>query len=224
MPAISQDHEQRGRPETHEQLMSSCSGLLVQRRGGATCVGLRSAFRQSIDLAAWHATQRPGVPSSDLLLATCLGKSVYNRSGGAGGGDEAAPPACIGVEWLRYREAAIAAQQRAAEAAAPSPPSALLNARSDKAAPAAAAAAGPQPAAPAAAVQDAGRSGWFGAAAERARRAAEGAVESYFGDHDPFWFAKRCADRARTNVDAMQRTAGQLAAAAMGRLPSEEDE
>jgi hypothetical protein len=36
-------------------------------------------------------------------------------------------------------------------------------------------------------------------------------------------FARRFADRAKTNADAMQRMAGQLAAAAMGRLPPESD-
>lgn len=173
------------------------------------------------------------MPSGELLLATCLGRSVYERGAGSsnddGAGEEAAPPACLGVEWLRFREAAMAVHQRTAEAvvqaAAPSPAPVLLNARSDDTTAgrgaAAAAKPGPPPARVAAAEPS---SGWLEAAAVRARRTAEGAVASYFGDHDPFWFAKRFLDRANTNLDAMQHMAAQLAAAAMGRSMPEEDE
>jgi hypothetical protein len=59
------------------------------------------------------------------------------------------------------------------------------------------------------------------AAAARAQRLAREAVGGYFGDQDPLWFARRFAERAQINADAMQRTALQLAAAFMGRLPPE---
>jgi len=43
-------------------------------------------------------------------------------------------------------------------------------------------------------------------------------------DQDPLWFAKAFAARARSNLEHMQKVGGQLAAAAAGRLPPEEDE
>jgi len=203
---------------------------------GATCLGLRSAFKESVDLAAWHAQERPDIPPGSLLLAACLGRSVYDRS--RGDGDEDAPPACIGVEWLRYDHKAFMEQQQQQQQAGrmgPSPAAAssrgtvLMNAReggeqqAQKGGAAAAAAAPERPASPAAAPA-AGQDSWVEDAAARAIRLAEGALERCFGDRDPLWFAKRFADRARTNADTMQRMAGQLAAAAMGRLPPEGDE
>jgi hypothetical protein len=41
---------------------------------------------------------------------------------------------------------------------------------------------------------------------------------------DPLWFAKAFATRASANFEHMQKVGSQLAAAAAGRLPPEEDE
>jgi hypothetical protein len=176
--------------------------------------------------------------AGDLLMAACLGRSVYD---GDKGGDGDAPPLCVGVEWLRYAHRELAAQQQQRGPAQQLQPEQLRP--GERGAFGAGLAAAPLAMSPADA-PSAGSGGAGGGgggstsggggggaggrgAAERARAAAAEAArlyERHFGDHDPFWFARRFAERAAINAEAMRGTALQLAAAALGQLPPEQDD
>lgn len=190
------------------------------------------------------------MPPGDLLLATCLGRSVFD----AGKADGDAPPICIGVEWLRYHHHALQQHQQQHRHAdqvsdhAPLPAhssgGAIIHTMQEEAQPAAqqqtchSSPASPsgRPMAPQHSstppASMAGPSssspsreyGWFEGTAAKARILANEAREAYFGDADPLWFAKRFVERARINAGAMQKMALQLTAAAMGHLPAEGEE
>ena len=212
---------------------------------GARCFGLRSALREgAVDLAAWHAAERPSVPPGELLTAACLGRSVFE--GGAKGSSGDAPPLCVGVEWLRYDHAAFEAQRRQRQGQQwpaqgqqqqqqqqqeqQQPGFAVMSERADGGAsasssPSRTASATSSSTAPAAPRSSAAAGGWRDAAGAAAAR-AEAAARAYLGgdgDRDPLWFARRFAARAQTNLEAMRRMAAELAAAAGGRAPQERD-
>jgi hypothetical protein len=185
------------------------------------------------------------------------------RGGSSGGakshdGDDDAtttlqPPACLGLEWLRYRDLVLEARAAAPVNVVPAVPTlpVTVSARaSDGAAGGARTAGGtaanntdvaPSSAQPTRTNNNSSTSNssnnssrssntstssgsWLDDALARARIVAQGIKDDHFdADADVLWFAKRFYRRAQINADAMGKTALQLLAAATGTLPPDDD-